>query len=129
MVNEPCALQVQNTLESWYTVAGVKFIFHVYNNVNNDFWKFEKREDRNAIIWNCIQVIHEILNHGLRDLYEHKYADSLVDFMVDEENENVSPTIYFITRTCVLSILNSANECTILSTAIIGKCWSVLASG
>lgn len=107
-------------LESWYTVAGLKFIFHVYNNVNNDFWKFKNLGDRNLIIWNCIEVIHEILNHGLKDLYEKKDADSLVDFK-ENESGHVVPTTYFITRSCVLSILNSVNESTVLSTAITGK--------
>lgn len=107
-------------LESWYTVAGLKFIFHVYNNVNNDFWKFKNLEDRNLIIWNCIEIIHEILNHGLKDLYDKKHCNSLVDFE-DNESEYVLPTTYFITRSCVLSILNSVNENTILSTAITGR--------
>lgn len=107
-------------LESWYTVAGLKFIFHVFSNVNNDFWKFKNLEDRNLIIWNCIEIIHEILNHGLKDLYDKKHCNSLVDFE-DNENEYVVPTPYFITRSCVLSILNSVNENTILSTAITGE--------
>lgn len=106
-------------LESWYTVAGLKFIFHVYNNVNNDFWKFKNLDDRNLIIWNCIEIIHEILNHGLKDLYDKKNVDTIVDFK-DFDNKYVMPTTYFITKSCVLSILNSVNEATILSTAITG---------
>lgn len=113
-------MQVQNMMESWYTVAGLKFVFHVYNNVNNDFWKFKNLDDRNLIIWNCIEVIHEILNRGLKDLFEKRDADELVDFM-DNENEYVMPTTYFITKLCVLSIMNSVNESTVLSTAITGK--------
>ncbi|XKL65922.1 hypothetical protein PGB90_009342 [Kerria lacca] len=112
-------IMVQNMLESWYTVAGLKFIFHVYNNVNNDFWKFKNLDDRNLIIWNCIEIIHEILNHGLKDLYDKKNVDTIVDFK-DFDNKYVMPTTYFITKSCVLSILNSVNEATILSTAITG---------
>lgn len=107
-------------LESWYTVAGLKFVLHIYNNVNNDFWKFKNLDDRNLIIWNCIEIIHEILNHGLKDLFEKKSVEELVDFR-DNENEYVLPTTYFITKSCVLSILNSVNESTVLSTAITGN--------
>lgn len=106
-------------LNSWYTVAGLKFVLHVYNNVNNDFWKFKNLDDRNLIIWKCIEIIHEILNHGLKDLFNANNADELIDFREDE-NENVLPTTYFITKSCVSSILNSVNESTILSTAITG---------
>jgi hypothetical protein len=106
--------------ESWYTVAGLKFIFHVYSNVNNDFWKFKNLDDRNLIIWHCIEVLNEILNHGLKDLYERKDIGALTDFK-ETENEYVVPTKYFIARSCVSSILNSVNESTVLSTATAGE--------
>lgn len=91
----------------------------MYNNVNNDFWKFNNLDDRNLIIWNCIEIIHEILNHGLKDLFEKKNVEELVDFQ-DNENEHVLPTTYLITKLCVSSILNCVNESTVLSTAITG---------
>lgn len=77
-------------------------------------------DDRNLIIWKCIEIIHEILNHGLKDLYDKKDTNSLVDFK-ENESEYVLPTTYFIARSCVLSILNSVNASTVLSTAITGK--------
>lgn len=112
-------VQVQNMFESWYTVAGLKFILHVYNNVNNDFWKFENLDDRNLVIWNCIEILHEILNHGLKELYDKKETSALIDF-TEIESGYVVPTTYFIAKSCVSSILNTINENTVLSTATAG---------